>query len=81
MTTRENRFPPGWDEARVQAVLDHYERQSEEEAVAEDEADLGDPSPSPALPGGAGRAEAVRELASLSLPVGTPEEIVRESVP
>lgn len=31
-------FPPGWDEARVQRVLAHYEAQSEEEAVAEDEA-------------------------------------------
>ena len=31
-------FPPGWDEARVEKVLAHYEEQSEEEAVAEDEA-------------------------------------------
>jgi dihydrodipicolinate synthase/N-acetylneuraminate lyase len=31
-------FPPGWDEARVRKVLAHYESQSEEEAVAEDEA-------------------------------------------
>ena len=31
-------FPAGWDESRVQQVLDHYERQSDEEAVAEDEA-------------------------------------------
>ena len=31
-------FPPGWDEARVQRVLDHYEGLSDEEAVAEDEA-------------------------------------------
>jgi len=30
-------FPPGWDEHRVQSVLSHYESQSEEEAVAEDE--------------------------------------------
>ena len=35
---KENHFPPGWDDARVQRVLRHYERQSEEEAVAEDEA-------------------------------------------
>ena len=34
----ENEFPPGWDEARVQRVLAHYEGQSEEQAVAEDEA-------------------------------------------
>lgn len=31
-------FPPGWDEARVERALDHYESQSDEEAVAEDEA-------------------------------------------
>lgn len=30
-------FPPGWDEARVNRVLTHYEEQSDEEAVAEDE--------------------------------------------
>ena len=28
----------GWNEARVRRVLDHYENQTEEEAVAEDEA-------------------------------------------
>jgi type II secretory pathway component PulC len=35
---KQNRFPPGWDEARVQRVLAHYETQTEAEAVAEDEA-------------------------------------------
>ncbi|HUY13061.1 MAG TPA: hypothetical protein VMX16_05420 [Terriglobia bacterium] len=34
----ENKFPPGWDGERVQAVLAHYEQQTPEEAVAEDEA-------------------------------------------
>jgi hypothetical protein len=34
----EQRFPPGWDEERVRRVLAHYENQTEEEAVAEDEA-------------------------------------------
>ena len=34
----ENEFPPGWDEARVRRVLARYEGQSEEQAVAEDEA-------------------------------------------
>ena len=34
----ENRFPRGWDEERVRRLLAHYEQQSEEEAVAEDEA-------------------------------------------
>ncbi len=36
--SKENRFPPGWDEERVRRVIAHYEQQSEEEAVAEDEA-------------------------------------------
>ncbi len=31
-------FPPGWDEERVRKVLAHYEEQTEDEAVAEDEA-------------------------------------------
>jgi len=35
---RKSGFPPGWDAARVQRVLEHYETQTEEEAVAEDEA-------------------------------------------
>ena len=35
---RRNRFPTGWDEARVRTLLEHYESQTEEEAVAEDEA-------------------------------------------
>lgn len=35
---KRNRFPPGWNDARVQRVLDHYEAQSDIEAVAEDEA-------------------------------------------
>jgi hypothetical protein len=34
----KGRFPKGWDEDRVRRVLAHYEEQSEEEAVAEDEA-------------------------------------------
>ncbi len=38
----ENRFPPGWDEERVKMVLMHFEEQTEEEAVAEDEAALED---------------------------------------
>jgi len=31
-------FPKGWNEERVRRVLEHYETQSDEEAVAEDEA-------------------------------------------
>ena len=32
------RFPHGWDEERVRRVLEHYEHQSDEEALAQDEA-------------------------------------------
>jgi len=35
---KQSKFPTGWDAARVQRVLEHYETQSDEEAVAEDEA-------------------------------------------
>jgi hypothetical protein len=35
---KKNIFPVGWDEKRIQAVIDHYENQTEEEALAEDEA-------------------------------------------
>ena len=38
------RFPKGWDEDRVRRILDHYESQTEDEAVAEDEAVLEDKS-------------------------------------
>lgn len=37
-------FPPGWDEKRVQLVLNHYNSLTEEEAVAEDEATFEDPT-------------------------------------
>jgi len=61
MMKQKNKFPPGWDSERVRRVLEHYEAQSEEEAVAEDEAIFEQPSqtvveiPSDLLP-------AVREL-------------------
>ena len=35
---KKSRFPKGWDEKRVKKVLANYEKQTEEEAVAEDEA-------------------------------------------
>jgi len=35
---KRNQFPFGWNEARVRRVLEHYERQTEDDAVAEDEA-------------------------------------------
>ena len=34
----QSKYPAGWDEERVRRVLEHYEAQSDEEAVAEDEA-------------------------------------------
>ena len=37
-------FPAGWDEGRVRRVIDHYETQSDDEAIAEDEAPLEDDS-------------------------------------
>jgi hypothetical protein len=36
--SRESKFPPGWDEERVRRLLSHYEEQTDDEAVAEDEA-------------------------------------------
>jgi hypothetical protein len=33
-----SKYRDGWDEARVRRVLEHYEEQSDDEAVAEDEA-------------------------------------------
>ena len=35
---KQAKYPTGWDEARVKRVLAHYEAQSDQEAVAEDEA-------------------------------------------
>lgn len=35
---KQSEFPAGWDEDRVRRVLAHYEQQTEEEAIAEDEA-------------------------------------------
>ncbi len=34
----KNKFPKGWNERRVKTILSHYEKQTEEEAVEEDEA-------------------------------------------
>lgn len=36
MTKKQQKFPPGWEEARVRKVLEHYEAQTDDEA--EDEA-------------------------------------------
>jgi hypothetical protein len=40
----QSKFPPGWDEDRVRRVLQHYESQTEDQAVAEDEAAYENPS-------------------------------------
>ena len=42
-TMKPSGFPEGWDEKRVSELLAHYETQSEEEIVAEDEAISLDP--------------------------------------
>ena len=34
----QNNFPDGWDETRVRKVLAHYDEQSQDGALAEDEA-------------------------------------------
>jgi len=36
--SESNKFPAGWDEERVRRLVELYEQQTEEEAVAEDEA-------------------------------------------
>ena len=41
---KKDRFPTGWDEDRVRAVLAHYEAQTDAEAIAEDESAAEDPS-------------------------------------
>ncbi len=38
MTSKTQEFPPGWDRERVKRLIDFYENQDEEEAIAEDEA-------------------------------------------
>ena len=38
MSKRKQQYPAGWNEARTQALADHYDSQSEDEQVAEHEA-------------------------------------------
>ena len=40
---KQTGFPKGWNEKRVSELLAHYEAQTEDEVVAEDEATLLDP--------------------------------------
>ena len=44
MMKSTTKFPPGWNEERVQRVLQHHDSLSEDEAVAEDEAAFEDAS-------------------------------------
>jgi hypothetical protein len=37
----ENKFPKGWNDAKIRRVLAHYEKQSEEDSVLEDESGVG----------------------------------------
>ena len=36
----QNKLPIGWDEKKVRSVLAHYEQQTEEAAVVEDQAGI-----------------------------------------
>ena len=40
---KQSRFPKDWDEKRVSELVAHYETQTEDEIVAEDEASSLDP--------------------------------------
>jgi hypothetical protein len=35
----QQKLPPGWDAVKVGKVIKHYEEQTEEEAITEDECD------------------------------------------
>jgi len=39
---KQGKFPKGWDDSKARAVLSHYESQSEDDAVIEDETTLDD---------------------------------------
>ena len=38
MKKTRNKFPKGWNEKSIKQLIKHYETQTEDEAVAEDEA-------------------------------------------
>lgn len=44
MTQPETKLPAGWDESKLRDVIEHYESQTDDEAVAEDEAAFTDPA-------------------------------------
>ena len=37
-TMKRNKYPKGWDQGKVRRVLSYYERQTDEQALVEDEA-------------------------------------------
>ena len=39
---KKQQYPPGWDEARIRKLAEHYDNQTEDEASAEIEAALND---------------------------------------
>jgi hypothetical protein len=41
---KKKRFPRGWTGEKVRSVISHYEHQTEEETLAEDEAVFSDPT-------------------------------------
>jgi len=40
---KQSKLPPGWDQNRVDRVLQHYESQTDDDAVAEDDDALSAP--------------------------------------
>jgi hypothetical protein len=44
MSADLNQYPAGWDAKRIAGVLQHYEGQSEDDAAAEDDAAVVDPT-------------------------------------
>ncbi len=39
-----NKYPKGWNAKKIKALMKHYEQQTEDEEVAEDEAAFNDPA-------------------------------------
>ena len=39
---KKQKYPPGWDDARVRKLAEHYDNQTEDEQAAEIEAALND---------------------------------------
>ena len=43
-TKDPNRYPKGWNRQKVERMIAHYENQTDEEAIAEDEAAYSNPA-------------------------------------